>query len=84
MTEVLFVLAATAGAVSFACSPSGGASPKMEWSMPPEGKQSIFAASKQVDSPFKHPFAFTSRNADNICWTKPLARRLGGRASWQA
>jgi len=20
-----------------------------------------------VDSPFKHPFAFTSRNADNIC-----------------
>ncbi len=47
MTEVLIVLAATAGAVSSACSPSGGASPKMEWSMPPEGKQSILAATKQ-------------------------------------
>jgi len=46
MTELLAVLAATAGAVSAACSPPGGASPKMEWSMPPEGKQSIATASK--------------------------------------
>ena len=45
-TEVWTVLAATAGAMSFACSPHSGASPKMEWSMPPDGKQSIAVASQ--------------------------------------
>jgi hypothetical protein len=43
---------------------------------------------KPVYSRKKRHFAFTEiqtqRMSDKTHWTKPLARRLGGRASWQA
>ena len=45
MTKILTVFAALAG-TSSACSPRGGASPNLEWTMPPEGKQSVAVASQ--------------------------------------
>jgi hypothetical protein len=41
-------------------------------------------SARAVDRKKKRPFAFAEKMSDNRSWTKPLARQLGGRATWRA